>query len=157
MPMMIVEGIPVLPQTTALLDEARQIALETLKLGPPPLAPARTLRDDRGRGVLIATAAALHAALADFALRAADRWIAKAKAIPRALAAADPELAAQFEAAFATLFTSASGNAALVEGLVDVVLGRMADACVRDTVKSRRLYGGLDEPAPMISSPPHRW
>jgi hypothetical protein len=69
----------------------------------------------------MATAAALHAALADFALRAADRWSAKIKAIPRALAAAYPELAAQFEAAFATLF--ASGDAALVEALADVVLG----------------------------------
>jgi hypothetical protein len=39
LPMMIVEGIPVLPQTSALLDEARQTALETLMLGPLPLAP----------------------------------------------------------------------------------------------------------------------
>jgi hypothetical protein len=82
-----------------------------------------TLCDDRGRGVLIATVAVLHATLPDFALRAANRRSDKTKPIPRAMAAADPELAARFEAAFATLF--ASGDASLVEALVDVVLAAL--------------------------------
>ncbi len=55
---------------------------------------------------MIATGAALHLALADFALRAAGRWSARGKAIPAALAAMDPALATRFTAAFAALFTT---------------------------------------------------
>ena len=53
---------------------------------------AATLADERGEGVPIAAGAALHIALADFSLRAAGRWSARGKAIPRALAAMDPTL-----------------------------------------------------------------
>jgi hypothetical protein len=81
---------------------------------------AATLADDRSEGVVIATGAALHIALADFALRAAGRWSATGKAIPRALAAMNPGLAAQFTTAFAALF--ATSNVAPVQSLVDAVL-----------------------------------
>ena len=64
---------------------------------------AATLADERGEGVPIAAGAALHIALADFTLRAAGRWSARGKAIPRALAAMDPSLAAQFTTAFTAL------------------------------------------------------
>jgi len=81
---------------------------------------AASLVDDRGEGVVIAAGAALYGALADFALRAAGHWSATGKAIPRALAAMDPVLAAQFTTAFAALF--ATSNVASVQSLVDAVL-----------------------------------
>jgi hypothetical protein len=81
---------------------------------------AATLADDRGEGVTIAVGAALYAALSDFALRAAGRWSATGKAIPRALAAMDPDLPARFTTAFTALF--ATRNAAALQSLVDAVL-----------------------------------
>jgi hypothetical protein len=69
---------------------------------------------------VIAIGAALHIALADFALRAAGRWSARSKAIPDALEAMNPVLATQFTAAFAALF--ATEDAALVLALVDSIL-----------------------------------
>jgi hypothetical protein len=133
LPTMIVEGRSVLSETSTLLQEARQIAAETLRSGPPLLAAkavrarryaitelAATLADDRSEGVVIAAGAALHIALADFALRAAGRWSATGKAIPHALATMDPGLAAQFTTAFSALF--ATSNVAPVQSLVDTVL-----------------------------------
>jgi hypothetical protein len=81
---------------------------------------AATLADDRGEGVPIAAGAALHIALAEFTLRAAGRWSARGKAIPRALAAMDPSLAAPFTTAFTALF--ATRSVAPVQSLVDAVL-----------------------------------
>ncbi len=133
LPTMIVEGIPALSERCALVQQARQIAAETLQSGPPPLAAetvrarryaittmAATLTDGPGDGIAIAVGAALYIALGDFALRATGRWSATGKAIPRALAAMDPSLAAQFTTAFVTLF--ASNNGAPVQSLVDAVL-----------------------------------
>jgi|SRR5271163_2544908 len=103
LPTMIAEGIAVLSEPSALLQEARQIAAETFRSGPPPLAAetvrarryaitefAATLAEDRGAGIVIAAGAGLYIALADFALRAAGRWSATGKAIPNALVAMDP-------------------------------------------------------------------
>lgn len=133
LPTMIGEGIPVLSAPSTLLQEARRIAAEMLRSGPPPLTAetvqarryaitelAATLADYRSETVVIATGAALHFALADFALRATGRWSATGKAIPRALAAMNPGLAAQFTTAFAALF--ATSNVAPVQSLVDAVL-----------------------------------
>ena len=130
---MIAEGIPALSRSPALLEDARRIAAETLRSGPPPLSPetlrnrryaitdmAATLSGNRGEDIMIATGAALHLALADFALRAAGRWSARGKAIPAALAAMDPALAARFTAAFAALFTTRDAAPALA--LVDAIL-----------------------------------
>jgi hypothetical protein len=133
LPTMVAEGIPALTQPSAMLELARQIAAETLRSGPPPLTVetigarryaitemAATLADDRGKGVAITVGAALCTALADFALRAAGRWSATSKAIPRALAEMDPNLAEQFTTAFAALFTTS--NAFPVQSLVETVL-----------------------------------
>ena len=133
LPTMIAEGIPVLSRSPALLEDARRIAAETLRSGPPPLSPetlrnrryaitdmAATLSSNRGEDIMIATGAALHLALADFALRAAGRWSARGKAIPAALAAMDPALATRFTAAFAALFTTRDAAPALA--LVDAIL-----------------------------------
>ncbi len=133
LPTMTVEGIPALSERCALVQQARQIAAETLQSGPPPLTAetvragryaittmAATLTDDPGEGVVIAAGAALYIALGDFALRARGRWSATGKAIPRALAAMDPSLAAQFTTAFVGQF--ASNNGAPVQSLVNAVL-----------------------------------
>jgi hypothetical protein len=130
---MIAEGIAALSKNPALLEAARKIANETLRLGPPPLdAPAirgrcyaitdlaTKLRPDGPKNVLLAAGTALYCELADFALRANGHWSATGKAIPRALAMAGPGLAEQFETAFGDLF--ASGQTAPVQALVDAVL-----------------------------------
>lgn len=78
------------------------------------------VRADRGRHVLLAAGASLHTALADFARRAAHRWSASGKALPRALTTMDPPLATRFETAFTILF--AVGDVAPVQDLVDTVL-----------------------------------
>ena len=130
---MVSEGIPVSPRPCPLLDAARAIADEVLRLGPPPLSAdavqlrryaitdlAAALQGDRGQGLRVAAGAALYTELADFALRSAGRWTAAGKAFPRALAGMDPALAARFEAAFAALFTAA--DAGPVQALVDSVL-----------------------------------
>jgi hypothetical protein len=133
LPAMVAEGVSALPKSSSLLDAAREIACEVLRLGPFPLGDdairmrryaitdlAAALQSDRDKGVLIATAAALYSALADFALRAAGNWSALGKAFPRALTAMDAALAEQFEAAFTTLF--AAGDVGPVQALVDAVL-----------------------------------
>jgi hypothetical protein len=133
LPTMIAEGFPVLSRSPTLLEDARRIAAETLQSGPPPLAPetvrerryavtelAATLGDNRAKGIMIAVGAALHIALADFALRAAGRWSARGKAIPDALAAMNPALAVHFTTAFAALFVAK--DAAPVLTLADSIL-----------------------------------
>ena len=133
LPAMVSEGIVVLARSPGVLTAARDLAAETLRLGPPPLDDAdlrarrfadselaAALQLDRGRHVLLAVGAALYTALADFALRANNHWSGSGKSLPRALAAMEPALASQFEAAFFTLF--AAGDAASVQGLVDNIL-----------------------------------
>ena len=103
------------------------------RLGPPPLDKtnlqthrftiselAVSFRPDRDRHVLLAAGASLYTSLADFALRAANRWSASGKALPRALTTMDSALATRFETAFTTLF--AVGDVAPVQSLVDTVL-----------------------------------
>lgn len=133
LPTMLAEGIVAFSRSSALLEEAKQIAAETLASGPPPLAAetirerryaitelAATLTDERGDAVMISVGAALHIALADFSLRAAGRWSARGKAIPRALAAMDPTLAIKFSMAFTAPFATKDTTA--VQSLVNAVL-----------------------------------
>jgi hypothetical protein len=130
---MIAEGIAALSRNSALLEAARELANETLRLGPPPLdAPAirarcyaitdltTKLHPDSPKDVLLAVGATLYCELADFALRANGHWSATGKAIPRALTMARPGLAEQFETAFQDLFANDQG--VLVQALVDAVL-----------------------------------
>lgn len=161
LPAMVAEGVCVLAHSCALLDAARVIARETLRLGPAPLDAdalrsrryaitdlAAALQRGRDRGVLIAAASALHAALADFALRAAGHWSASGKALPRALAAVDPAVAARFEAAFTALF--AAGETDPVQELVDAVLsphgGRLREGFHRVAPAAWR---DVQRPSPM--------
>jgi len=133
LPSMVTKGIVVLSRSPPALTAAREIATETLRLGPPPLDTttlrtrrfviselAVAVRPDRDRHVLLAAGASLYTSLADFALRAAGRWSASGKALPRALTTMDPALATRFETAFTTLFSM--GDVAPVQSLVDTVL-----------------------------------
>jgi hypothetical protein len=133
LPVMVAEGVVVLSQSSPALTAAREIAAETLRLGPPSLDTttmrtrrfaiselAVSLRPDRDKHVLLAAGASLYTSLADFALRAAGRWSASGKALPRALTSMDSALATRFETAFTTLF--AMGDVAPVQSLVDTVL-----------------------------------
>jgi hypothetical protein len=84
LPVMVAEGVVVLSQSSPALTAAREIAAETLRLGPPSLDTtamrtrrfviselAVSLRPDRDKHVLLAAGASLYTSLADFALRAA--------------------------------------------------------------------------------------
>jgi hypothetical protein len=133
LPVMIAEGIAAFSRNSTLLEAARKIANETLRLGPPPLDAAAIrarcyaitdlatkLRPDGRKNVLLAAGAALYCELADFALRANGHWSATGNAVPRALAMVGPDLADQFETAFGDLF--ANRQIAPVQALVDAVL-----------------------------------
>jgi hypothetical protein len=78
------------------------------------------LRAPRSHAERVAAGARLYELLADCILRAAGRWSARGKSIPRVLAQYDATLAARFVAAFDALF--AGGDAAAVVALVDDVL-----------------------------------
>ena len=113
---MAIEGRIVGPRPGA--AEAMKAEAKTLLAsGPPPFDKAalelfrygitsriEDLQDPRPWPEVLATAAWLHLALADFILRANGRWAATGKWVPRALDGFDPELAAAFDAAFADLF-----------------------------------------------------
>jgi hypothetical protein len=116
LPTMVAEGIVAFSRSSALIEEAKHVAAETLASGPPPLAAeticerryaitelAATIADKRGDAVMISVGAALHIAIADFSLRAAGRWSARGKAIPRALAAMDPTLTMEFSSVYGTI------------------------------------------------------
>jgi hypothetical protein len=133
LPILVIEGIAIWSRVPATLDAARKISRETLRLGPPPLDEtalrrqrylitdlAVALRPGRDKHLILAAGSTLYTALADFALRAAGRWSAAGKALPRALAQMDGALASRFEAAFTALF--AGGETAEVQMLVDMVL-----------------------------------
>jgi hypothetical protein len=155
---MIAEGIAALSKNPALLEAARKIANETLRLGPPPLdAPAirhrcyaitdlaTKLRPDGPKNILLAAGATLFCELADFALRANGHWSATGKAVPRALAMVRPGLAEQFETAFADLF--ANGRTAPVQALVDAVL-QPHGGRVREGYRQTAPAAWTDTPAP---------
>jgi hypothetical protein len=147
LPTMIAEGIVALAeQSGSALAAAQALAKKTLAAGPPPLDKnairarrfaitelASSLQPDRDRHVLLATGTALYSALADFALRGANRWSASGKALPSALHGLDPALALRFEVAFTALFATSDVEA--VHGLVDAVLapfgGRLREGFVQ--------------------------
>ena len=94
LPAMIAEGLVVLARSEAALAAAQTLATKTLASGPPPLDAnairarrfviselASSLQPGRDRHVLLAAGTALYAALADFALRGANRCTASGKRI----------------------------------------------------------------------------
>jgi len=113
---MVAEGIE-LPETTLLGGTLQWLARQVIEAGPPALDPAalRTrryvvtdlvddLRAPRSDAERVAIGVRLHDALAELYLRSRGQWSARGKHVPRALAAADPEFAARFVAAFDALF-----------------------------------------------------
>lgn len=146
LPAMIAEGVVVLARSESALKAAQALATKTLASGPPPLDTnairarrfaiselASSLQPDRDRHVLLAAGTALYAALADFALRGANRWGGSGKALPGALNGLDPALATRFEVAFTALF--ATSDVVSVQDLVDAVLapfgGRLREGFVQ--------------------------
>jgi hypothetical protein len=139
---MVAEGLPIKSASPAILATAKQMALATLQSGPPPLDKTtlelrryaitdltQALSAPRDEATILAIGTTLYAALAEFFFRAAGQWNATGKAIPNALAAADPNIADQFASAFSSLFKT--GDTTPAQTLVDAILapygGRMRD------------------------------
>jgi predicted nucleotidyltransferase len=137
---MVTEGVPIKSASPVLVATAKQMALDVLQSGPPALGRttleqrryaitdlAHALSAPRDEATIFAIGTTLYTALADFFLRTGSHWSAAGKAIPNALAAADPRIADQFAIAFSALFKT--GNATPVLTLVDAILepygGRM--------------------------------
>jgi hypothetical protein len=129
---MVFEGVEV-PTSHALSRAAKARAGSILAAGPPPLDAAHEARlrygvsdslDDarapRTGDELMAIGARLYEQLADYHLRRLGRWSARAKGIPRALRALDPDLAARYADAFTRLF--AHGDATPVIRLAEDLL-----------------------------------
>jgi len=137
---MIAEGLPIKSAAPGILATAKQMALATLQSGPPPLDKTtlgvrryaitdltQALSAPRDEATILAIGTTLYTALAEFFLRARGNWTATGKAIPNALAEADPKIADQFAIAFSSLFKT--GNTTPAQILVDAILapygGRM--------------------------------
>ena len=138
---MVADGVEV-PEPTGLSAAVKALAASVLAGGPPPLTAddERKLRyavtdliDDirspRSTDELTASGGRLHGELANYALRARGRWSARGKSIPRALAAADPDLAERYSRAFADLFErrDPAGAIALAEDLLGPAGGLLFD------------------------------
>jgi len=132
---MVAEGIDVTAagdRSGALTATAQQLAAEIIAAGPArwderELRQRRymltdlvdDLRAPRSHAERVAAGARLYELLADCILRAAGRWSARGKSIPRVLGQHDAALAARFVAAFDALF---AGDAGAVVTLVEDVL-----------------------------------
>jgi hypothetical protein len=129
---MVAEGIEV-PAATTLSTAAKRLARQVIEDGPVPWSAADIdrsrymitcfaddLRDPRSRAEGAASASVLYAALANHYFRCRGLWSAQDKSIPRYLAAADAALAAEFDSAFAALYST--GDAASVIELAAKVL-----------------------------------
>jgi hypothetical protein len=114
---MVAEGRE-LPVPSLLGGSLKWLARQVIDAGPPVLDPGALrmrryvvtdlvddLRAPRSDGERVAIGARLHDALAELYLRSRGLWSARGKHVPRALAAADPEFATRFVAAFDALFT----------------------------------------------------
>lgn len=116
---MVAEGVE-LPASTALSRRLKAMASEHLAAGPPPWGRSEVdasryaitdlmqdMRDPRSPQELRASAAVLHARVADHYLRSRQLWSARGKTIPRRLRQVSPAFAAAFEAAFDRAFEQA--------------------------------------------------
>jgi hypothetical protein len=132
---MVLEGVDVVAadQPSAITAAAKQLASEIVAAGPAAWSERELqqrryvltdlvddLRAPRSQAERVAAGARLYELLADCILRAAKRWSARGKSIPRVLAQYDAALAARFVAAFDALF--GAGDSAAVVTLVDDVL-----------------------------------
>jgi hypothetical protein len=104
----------------------RDLAKRLLALGPPALSVeeldlmryrltdlADDLAAERPTEETVAIGASLYHPLAEFMLRTRGLWGAGSKWVPRSLAKADPDAAAEFDAAFGALFRGGDCEAVL--------------------------------------------
>jgi hypothetical protein len=114
---MVAEGVEV-PGPTEISRSVKHIATDLIAAGPPKLGDEdeRKLRytitnliDDirqpRSKEELVASAAELYGALANYHFRASGLWSAVNKSIPRRLGKTNPELYSRFREAFEKLFS----------------------------------------------------
>lgn len=142
---LVVDGLPVPGLPGTLAAPARALAERFIAAGPQPLPQEEIDRrrytisnlldditPDLPRRLRHAIGADLYVALAGFALRASGHFSGQGKGLARALAVGRPDIAEEFEEAFAVFYDG--GGAERLERLVDAVLaphgGRLIDGYV---------------------------
>lgn len=146
LPQMVLEGIEI-PRPTPQSQALKALAKSVIDMGPPPLADdeLRGMRYEIGDALddiraprsyieAVATGALLFNALANLYFRAAGRWSATGKSVPRKLALADPDLSRKYNAAFEALFMRGDAQpvVALGEELLRAVGGPLFEGYRRD-------------------------
>ncbi|CAN5618139.1 nucleotidyltransferase domain-containing protein [soil metagenome] len=129
---MVKEGLEV-PGACKISDQAKLLATEVLKAGPPALTFEEIedrrysiseliddLRDPRTRHEMNATAARVYGELADFYCRSRGGWTSAGKGLLKRMRAHDPLMARRFSEAFDQLFQH--GLPAAVIGLSEEML-----------------------------------
>jgi predicted nucleotidyltransferase len=132
LPSMVIEG-KAIPRENKVSRSLKLLAQEVLAAGPPKwseadIARARytitnlcdDIRAPRNHAELTGSASSLYDVLADFYFRAAGRWSAKGKSVPRKLAEADSVLARRFIKAFQV--ASSTHRTSLLLQLAEVIL-----------------------------------
>jgi predicted nucleotidyltransferase len=129
---MVMEAIEI-PAPSEFSGKIKRLAAKYFDAGPPVPSEqdiklwrysitnlADDLREPRSKFELTGTGTELYKSLADLYLRTHQKWVAKNKSIPRALAKADPDLQQRFTAAFEELF--ALGKTGNVIALCEEIL-----------------------------------
>ncbi len=120
LPQMVIEGV-VITEANELSAQLKVLAQSVFDIGPPALNQIDLdkrryaitdliddIREPRSRAELMGSGAKLLESMADFYFRANGMWSCTGKSIFRKLGAADPKMLAQFEFAFAELFSEAN-------------------------------------------------
>ncbi len=120
LPQMVIEGV-VITEANELSAHLKVLAQSIFDIGPPALNQIDLdkrryvitdliddIREPRSRAELMGSGAKLLESMADFYFRANGMWSTTGKSIFRKLGAADPKILAQFEFAFAELFSEAN-------------------------------------------------
>ena len=171
LPTMVVEGIllPGLPSTLA--QAAKSLAQDVISAGPPAWTAeqldlhrhlitdlAADLAAPRSRHEAIAVGVRLYAELAEFRLRAAGRWGAQGKAVPRALQQLSAEIASRHEQGLSRLVADQDGTMmlALVDDTLAPYGGRLDDGFRQQAPKNWRLpaLGRAGQRSSASSRPP---
>ena len=143
---MVQEGLEV-PAPTVATREAKALAQDVLKVGPPPLTFEQIedrrlsiselvddLREPRSRHELHATASRIYGELGDFYCRSRGGWTAEGKGLLKRLRTQDPAMARRFAEGFDRLFQHGlpSGVIGLAEEILAPHGGFLFDAYRRE-------------------------